>query len=254
MPQARADADPTFARANADYASGKFKNAIDGYESLVKAGQWNPSLFYNLGNAYFRTEDFGRAILNYERALALDPVQPEAKANLQLVRDRARALELNRNWADEHLDFLTRDQFTWLAAGGFLGRGGNCRRALFFEAPAGGLDFCPAVVKRSRPWLRWGRLCTGEWQRGPRPGDRDGQERSSPTGDGESAGTVLALPPGSEIKILSTRGNWDYAALPNDLQGWIPVAERGSASACRRSLREARGIGAARYKRAPPSG
>ena len=38
----------------------------------------------------------------------------------------------------------------------------------------------------------------------------------------ESAGTVLALPPGSEIKILSTRGNWDYAALPNDLQGWIP--------------------------------
>jgi len=31
MPQARADADPTFARANADYASGKFKNAIDGY-------------------------------------------------------------------------------------------------------------------------------------------------------------------------------------------------------------------------------
>jgi hypothetical protein len=44
----------------------------------------------------------------------------------------------------------------------------------------------------------------------------------------ESAGTVLLLPPGSEIKVLSTRGNWTYAALPNDLRGWIPAqsAER----------------------------
>jgi hypothetical protein len=44
----------------------------------------------------------------------------------------------------------------------------------------------------------------------------------------ETAGAVLALPPGSEIKILSTRGDWSYASLPNDLQGWIPAqsAER----------------------------
>ena len=44
----------------------------------------------------------------------------------------------------------------------------------------------------------------------------------------ESAGAVLLLPPGSEVKILSTRGDWCYAALPNDLRGWIPAqsAER----------------------------
>jgi hypothetical protein len=38
----------------------------------------------------------------------------------------------------------------------------------------------------------------------------------------------LALPVGSEIKILSTRGDWIYAALPNNLRGWIPAknAER----------------------------
>jgi hypothetical protein len=36
------------------------------------------------------------------------------------------------------------------------------------------------------------------------------------------------LPPGSEVKILSTRGDWIYAALPNSLRGWIPAknAER----------------------------
>jgi hypothetical protein len=39
---------------------------------------------------------------------------------------------------------------------------------------------------------------------------------------------VLLLPAGSEIKILSTRGDWSYAVLPNDLRGWIPApsAER----------------------------
>ena len=73
-----AEADTTFNKANADYAAGHFPDAIVGYESLVKNRQWNPVLFYDLGNAYYRTGDFGRAILNYERALALDPAQPEA--------------------------------------------------------------------------------------------------------------------------------------------------------------------------------
>jgi tetratricopeptide (TPR) repeat protein len=114
-------ADTTFARANADYAAGKYTSAIEGYESLVKNGHWNASVFYDLGNAYFRKNDLGRAILNYERALALDPAQPEARANLQLVRDRARALELRTGWAEQHLDFLTRDQYTWLAAIAFWG-------------------------------------------------------------------------------------------------------------------------------------
>ena len=39
----------------------------------------------------------------------------------------------------------------------------------------------------------------------------------------DNANTVLALPPGSEIKILSTRGDWIYAALPNHLHGWLPA-------------------------------
>ena len=57
-------------------------------------------MFYNLGNAQYRAGDLGRAILNYERALALEPQHPEAEANLRLVRDKARALELQSNWWD----------------------------------------------------------------------------------------------------------------------------------------------------------
>ena len=108
--------DDEFAKANQEYAQGHFKEAIAGYEALVHGGQWNANLFYDLGNAYFRTRDFGRAILNYERALALDPSQAEARANLQLVRDQARALELAKSWPEQHLGFLSTNQYAWLGA------------------------------------------------------------------------------------------------------------------------------------------
>src|SRR5260221_9375410 len=83
-----------FAKANQEFAAGDFKAAIADYEEAVRSGQDAPNLFYNLGNAYFRQKDFGRAILNYERALALDPRQAEAQANLRIARDEARALEI----------------------------------------------------------------------------------------------------------------------------------------------------------------
>ncbi len=221
-PPAQADADATFTRANADYAEGKFPGAIEGYESLVKSGQWNPSLFYNLGNAYFRTDDLGRAILNYERALALDPSQPEARANLALVRDRARALELQTGWAEQHLDFLTRDQYTWLAMVAFwiavaivAGLYFSKRRPVVWIFAL--LLSCVIAVGAAAAVYLLETGITG-YDLAIVTG-KDIQARLATT---ESAGTVLVLPPGSEIKILSTRGSWDYAALPNDLRGWIP--------------------------------
>jgi hypothetical protein len=48
---ARAEADAAFNKANADYAAEHFQGAIAGYESLVQSRQWNPALFYDLGNA-----------------------------------------------------------------------------------------------------------------------------------------------------------------------------------------------------------
>ena len=85
-----AQADADFAKANRDFAQGHFKEAISGYEALIRDGQWTANVFYDLGNAYFRAGDFGRAILNYERALALAQHHPEATANLQIGRASCR--------------------------------------------------------------------------------------------------------------------------------------------------------------------
>src|SRR5438094_5671155 len=105
-----------FAKANQEYAQGHFKEAIAGYETLVRSGPLSANLFYDLGNAYFRTGDFGRAILNYKRALALEPHHPEAAANLQIARDEARALEMQQSWPERYLQFASVNQYSAAAA------------------------------------------------------------------------------------------------------------------------------------------
>src|SRR5262249_42501037 len=93
--------------------------AISHYEALIRDGQLSANVFYDLGNAYFRTGDFGRAILNYERALALDRHHPEATANLQIARDEAHALELRPNWPERYLQFASVNQYSITAAVAF---------------------------------------------------------------------------------------------------------------------------------------
>ncbi len=51
-----------------------------------------------------------------------------------------------------------------------------------------------------------------------------GEKVNARVATADNAGSVLALPAGSEIKVLSTRGEWIYAALPNQLRGWILAA------------------------------
>src|SRR2546428_11306635 len=114
-----AQADADFAKANRDFAQGHFKEAISGYEALIRSGQWSANIFYDLGNAYFRTGDLGRAILNYERALALQRHHPEATANLQIARDEARALELQPSWPERYLEFASVNQYSIAAAVAF---------------------------------------------------------------------------------------------------------------------------------------
>src|SRR5207244_8096613 len=112
----RRTGDDLFAKANTEFAAGNFKAAIADYEAVVGSGDWSPNLFYDLGNAYFRDGDFGRAILNYDRALRLDRHHPEADANLRIARDQTRSLELAPSALERYLNFATANFFAVVAA------------------------------------------------------------------------------------------------------------------------------------------
>ena len=77
----------TKAEADSAYARGQYQQAIQDYEALLKQGA-APELYYNLGNAYYRTENITRAVLNYERALLLSPGDRDIRFNLQIANSK----------------------------------------------------------------------------------------------------------------------------------------------------------------------
>ena len=73
--------------ADSAYVRGEYQQAIKDYEALLKQGA-SADLYYNLGNAYYRTENITRAVLNYERALLLSPGDRDIRFNLQMARSK----------------------------------------------------------------------------------------------------------------------------------------------------------------------
>lgn len=67
------------------YEAGNFKAAIDYYEHEIADNQLSADIYYNLGNAYFRNGEIGKAIWGYESALKLDPDHEDALYNLEFV-------------------------------------------------------------------------------------------------------------------------------------------------------------------------
>ena len=220
---ARADQNPAFAKANEDYSAGRFQEAVDGYQNLVASGRWSANLFYNLGNAWFRLGNFGEAILNYERALALDPHHPESEANLRIARDEARALELRTQGFARYIETGTFTQYSVAAAVAFWIACFAAARLFFLRRRSAALvmliTFSALVFCGSLSAL----YALESGNKGRDFAIVTGKNIEARLATADNARSILALPPGSEIKILSERGDWIYAALPNDLRGWIPA-------------------------------
>jgi len=216
-------ADAKFAEATQQYASGKFKEAISGFEELAQARKWSPNLFYDLGNAYYRTSEFGQAILSYERALALESNHPEAQANLRLAREEARALEMSSPLVERALRFGSPRVFTIGAA------------CLFW---IGAFVIAASLLgqRRRRTRLALGVFCllaasalgylVFTIDHGPRGSGLAiivGGQTQARAATADTATSVLLLPVGSEVKVEQQRGDWVYAELPNNQRGWIPA-------------------------------
>jgi tetratricopeptide (TPR) repeat protein len=205
-----------FAKADKEFSAGDFKAAIADYEAMVTAHEWSANLFYNLGNAYFHVHDFGRAILNYERALQIDPHHPEAEANLRLVRDQTRGLEFTPTGVEKILMrggtstfAMAAASLLWLAVLLLVlrARGGSLASATMCLLISGGCA-----------WAAW-KLENGINGKGAAivvAGDAEARVATADT-----ARSMLVLPAGSEVIILQRRGDWDYAVLPNNQRGWI---------------------------------
>lgn len=80
----------TVTSADSAYSANDFKLAAELYQKSINEGGPSSSKYYNLGNAHYRLGQTGRAVINYERALNMDPSNDRARDNLNFVNSQLR--------------------------------------------------------------------------------------------------------------------------------------------------------------------
>lgn len=221
---ALADPDRIFAEANRAFEQGDYPGAEAAYRSLVAEPLVSAELFFNLGNALYRQDRAGEAALWYRRALEIDPRFAEARQNLRVVKKKTGYHEFELTGPEAALARLGRGELiavlsagAWIAllalAAALLARRLQGARPLLFAAVSIGALLATAAgwgLRRQQAALSADTLAVVTAP--------DAAARTSPAPDAE---TVVALPPGSELRILQEAGPWTYVAIPRDLRGWV---------------------------------
>ncbi|MCB1056859.1 MAG: hypothetical protein KDD11_15270 [Acidobacteria bacterium] len=78
--------DAAFAAAAKAYEAGSYEDAAAGFRQVLAAGVENGHVLYDLGNAYLRNGELGRAIASYRRAETYRPRDQDIQANLDFAR------------------------------------------------------------------------------------------------------------------------------------------------------------------------
>ena len=80
------------AEADKDYQENKFADAIEKYEAILSSEGESAAIYYNLGNSYYKNKNIAKAVLNYERALLMNPGDADIRFNLDMARSKTNCL------------------------------------------------------------------------------------------------------------------------------------------------------------------
>jgi tetratricopeptide (TPR) repeat protein len=205
--------------ANNAYHAGKYDEAKIDYLRLVQAGQYSPDLFYNLGNAWFKLGDPGRAILNYERALVLNPRLDEAQANrlstLKLVGNEDAPTVRDR--AGRYADYfvLTASIAFWIFAFALI---------FTFVKPRPVTRLCRIICVLAGLACGAGAgaaIWVGEGPKDPSRALVVDAKAELKYGPAISAHSAESLHIGNKVEILSERGDWTFCRASSGTLGWI---------------------------------
>ena len=218
----------------AAYTEGDFASALQDWEDVRATGLMSKELYYNLGNAYFKTGEMAQSILWYERALKLDPSDADIRHNLEyarsLTQDRIEEvpeiffeqwghamcyLLPSNTWAVLCLVFLA--AAVAMALLFLLGSTAGRRRVGFFVGIA-----CLLFAFLGWDFAQWQRQEALAQDRAivMRPVS---SVKSSPSA--ESAKDLFILHEGTRVKILDNVGSYSNIELGDGRQGWIPSAD-----------------------------
>lgn len=211
------------------YRENRFSEAVTAYRAVLSQGFESGHLHYNLGNAHFKNEDLGRAILSWERARSRLPADPDVEANLELARSLTldEIEPLPSFWLFAVLDWwiglVPGRWLSALVASGWLAVTGGFAYRLLVPRAKGGIPICSGLVILV---LFGGSLVVREsgWGRPSRAVILEDvvPVRSAPTADDDL--TLFRVHEGTTARIDARADGWVEIVLEDGKVGWVPTA------------------------------
>lgn len=216
-----------FYTANTLYEQEKYKEAIDKYEEILKEGYASGSLYYNLGNCYFKLGMLGKTILYYERAKRLMPRDPELIFNYNyvcsLLEDKIETPR--KNWIIKKLDFI----IYLLSLGRWIGLTAIIWLVFILSAITAVYFTSFRKVFKYIGIISVILLCIGLTNiailyRETQSPQAIVLSKEIPVryGPGEGEVEAFILHEGTKASIKKTNGEWTQIKLPDGKSGWLP--------------------------------
>lgn len=223
------ETDDLWNQANQAYSEGNWQQAIEGYRTIEEAGYQSSDLYFNIGNAFFKSGDNASAILFYEKALKLNPGNEDAASNLEVARqftldkiesvpdffltEKARKLGHTLNadgWAVLSLSFLFVVAVLILVFRS--ARSGRSRRISFICAVAvlllSVISFIFSLSLKKAVIVEDSAIVVSPVS----------SVKSSPSDGGNS---IFVLHEGTKVKLLDSVGDWTRIEIADGRQGWL---------------------------------
>ncbi len=208
-----------FHKASSAYAAGEFAEAVSELRELVNEGHYAFGALHNLGDAEWKVGRYGHAVLAWERALALNPFNRNAEANLRFARYNVHVDAPLLAWHERYSTLLPGGWWIAIASAGLWGgialltlpRLLGWRRADWHQGVAAALL---AIFLLSGPAL------FGVWKRS-RLGvvlEDETPLRLTPTREAE---TLVKLSSGEMARVERERAEYFYVRADGDRAGWV---------------------------------
>jgi tetratricopeptide (TPR) repeat protein len=222
--------DTLYASANKFYQDGLYEEAIEKYESIVSGGFESATLYYNLGNASFRSNKLGKARLYYEKALKLNPSDEDAMSNLTylegLLSDRFEEVPVifYKKWFKSLYMSLSSNQWAYISMFSFifsvlaltvylLLQRRYLRKAGFYSA----IVFF--VVSFSAMFASWKQHLNIKNPEAAVVIELSVNAKSAPR---ETGTGLFVLHEGAKVWLEDKTGGWQEIRLSDGRTGWVP--------------------------------
>lgn len=223
------------AKAEKLYSEKKYKEVIETYEAILKEGLVSYKLYYNLGNAYYKNNELGKAIYNYELANKLQSNNKDVKANLKIANEKTiDKIESKENFFIGVLktglvNSLTISGWAWLSIFSlisslvlaFLFFTTNLlflKRIGFFLSTLSFIVFIGSIL------LGFTALNDKQVIKFAIIMERESRIHEEPNTTSKSK---FALHEGTKVNVLETNTDWTNIKLENGNEGWIKTSDLG---------------------------